>query len=412
MRDLLLKQIPLFQSLPDQEVRFLAENLQVVTFDTNTFLFREGDQGDHFYIILAGEVEVLKALADGDHYLIGVRGPGEYVGEMSLLNPAGLRTASLRARTAVETFEITRADFDSLLSRQPDLAYPMIHVFSERLTLSNDTTIRSLRQKNEELTQAYAELQAAQAQMVEKARLDRELDVAHDIQQSMLPSILPRLAGFEFGAIMKPARQVGGDFYDFVPIDNHHIGIAIADVSGKGVSAAMFMALSRSLLRAEASRSLSPQTVLLNVNRHLLDMNATNMFVTILYGVLDQVTHQFHFVRAGHEPPLLIEADGRLSPIPQSQGQPVGLFDTPFLEEQTLTLMPGQTVLFYTDGVTDQLDTEKNFWGTSQLQQALQTYHHKPAQAICDHLINEIYSFGGLSEQSDDITLVVVHASA
>jgi sigma-B regulation protein RsbU (phosphoserine phosphatase) len=90
----------------------------------------------------------------------------------------------------------------------------------------------------------------------------------------------------------------------------------------------------------------------------------------------------------------------------------VGLFDTPFLEEQTLTLMPGQTVLFYTDGVTDQLDTEKNFWGTSQLQQALQTYHHKPAQAICDHLINEIYSFGGLSEQSDDITLVVVHASA
>ena len=412
MRDVLLKQIPLFQSLPDQEVAFLAENLRVATFDTNTFLFREGDQGDHFYVILAGEVEVLKALADGDHYLIGVRGPGEYVGEMSLLNPAGLRTASLRARTAVETFEITRADFDALLSRQPNLAYPMIHVFSQRLTLSNDTTINALRRKNEQLSQAYAELQAAQAQMIEKVRLERELDLARDIQQSMLPTTLPHLAGFEFGAIMKPARQVGGDFYDFVPIDDQHIGIAIADVSGKGVSAAMFMALSRSLLRAEASRSLSPQTVLQNVNRHLLDMNAANMFVTILYGVLDQVTRQFLYVRAGHELPLLIEADGRLSPVPRSQGQPVGLFDAPLLEEQTLTLTPGRTMLIYTDGVTDQLNQEEIFWGASHLQRALQTHQHKPAQLICEQLFNEIYNFGGLSEQSDDITLVVVRASA
>jgi serine phosphatase RsbU (regulator of sigma subunit) len=411
MRDVLLKQVPLFQSLPDQELSFLAENLRVVAFKAGTFLFQEGDPGDHFYVILGGEVEVLKALADGDHYLIGIRGPGEYVGEMSLLNPSGLRTASLRARTAVETFEITRADFDALLSRQPNLAYPMIHVFSQRLTLSNDTTIHALRQKNEQLSQAYAELQAAQAQMLEKARLDRELDVARDIQQSMLPTILPRFPGFEFGAIMKPARQVGGDFYDFVPLDGRHIGIAIADVSGKGVSAAMFMALSRSLLRAEASRTLSPQTVLQNVNRHLLDMNAANMFVTILYGVLDQVTHQFHYVRAGHEPPLLIEQDGRLSRIPNSQGQPVGLFATPLLEEQILTLTPGQTILFYTDGVTDQLNQEDNFWGTGQLYKAVQSHQHEPAQVLCEQLFNEIYSYRGLSDQSDDITLVVVHAS-
>jgi sigma-B regulation protein RsbU (phosphoserine phosphatase) len=117
-------------------------------------------------------------------------------------------------------------------------------------------------------------------------------------------------------------------------------------------------------------------------------------------------------VRAGHEPPLLIEADGRLSPIPIVHGQPVGLFDTPFLEEQTLTLTPGRTMVIYTDGVTDQLDPEKNFWGASQLQQALQTYQHKPAQTICEELFNEIYSFRGPSDQSDDITLVVVHASA
>lgn len=412
MKEVLLKQIPLFQTLPDQEVAFLAENLRVVTFDTGSYLFREGDQGDHFYVILAGEVEVLKALADGDHYLIGIRSSGEYVGEMSLLNPAGLRTASLRARTAVETFEITRADFDALLARQPDLAYPMIHVFSQRLTLSNETTINALRQKNEQLTQAYAELQAAQAQMMEKARLDRELDVARDIQQSMLPTTLPYLPGFEFGAIMKPARRVGGDFYDFVSLDERHIGIAIADVSGKGVSAAMFMALSRSLLRAEASRTLSPQTVLQNVNRHLLDMNAANMFVTILYGVLDQETRQFHYVRAGHEQPLLIEEDGTLKAIPQGQGQPVGLFATPLLEEQTLTLTPGRTMLFYTDGVTDQLNQEDIFWGTSHLHKALQTYQHEPAQAICEQLFDEIYSYRGLSDQSDDITLVVVHACA
>jgi serine phosphatase RsbU (regulator of sigma subunit) len=410
MKEVLLKQIPLFQSLPDQEVTFLAENLRVATFEAGTLLFCEGDQGDHFYVILAGEVEVLKALADGDNYLIGVRGPGEYVGEMSLLNPSGLRTASLRARTAVETFEITRDDFDALLARQPNLAYPMIHVFSQRLTLSNDTTINALRQKNTQLTQAYTELQAAQAQMMEKARMERELDVARDIQQSMLPTTLPQVHGFEFGAIMKPARRVGGDFYDFVPLDDQHIGIAIADVSGKGVSAAMFMALSRSLLRAEASRTLSPQTVLQNVNRHLLDMNAANMFVTILYGVLDQVTQEFHYVRAGHEPPLVIEKDGRLYSIPKNSGQPVGLFDSPILEEQTLTLTPGRTMLFYTDGATDQLNQEEIFWGTTHLYEAFQNYHVKPAQTICEQLFNDIISYRGLSDQSDDITLVVVRA--
>ncbi|HSH40200.1 MAG TPA: cyclic nucleotide-binding domain-containing protein, partial [Chthoniobacterales bacterium] len=268
-----LRRVPLFASLPNEELERLGAMLRQLELPANTLVFREGDAGNTVLIILDGQLEVINAHGTADERLLALRWAGEFVGEMSLLNAEGRRTASVRACTAARLVELTRVDFDGLLRRHPAVAYDLARVLSSHVQAANTATIRDLQQKNSQLAQAYAELQAAHVQIVEKEALERELDVARQIQQSMLPRTMPRVAGFDFGALMVPARSVGGDFFDFIALGPDTIGVVIGDVSGKGVPAALFMALTRSLMRAEAGRAGSPAEALRNVNRHLLDMN-------------------------------------------------------------------------------------------------------------------------------------------
>src|SRR5262249_36384695 len=155
---------------------------------------------------------------------------------------------------------------------------------SARLREADNATICELREKNRQLSEAYQSLQAAQAQLIEKEALERELQVARDIQEQMLPRALPAPPGFEVGARMVPARIVSGDFFDCIPLGPATAGIVVGDVCGKGVPAALYMALTRSLLRAEVSRNVSARAALQRVNRLLCEMNDTGMFVTLLYG--------------------------------------------------------------------------------------------------------------------------------
>jgi serine phosphatase RsbU (regulator of sigma subunit) len=229
---------------------------------------------------------------------------------MSLFSEDQKRTATARAHSPLRMLEMTQSEFDDLLRRVPNLAYQMMRLLSRRLGETENTTIRDLREKSERLTQAYRELQEAQAQIIEKAILDRELAFARRVQQSILPAYKPELEGFEFGMLMTPSRMVGGDFFDFVPLADGKVGIAVADVTDKGVPAAIFMAVARSLVRAEASRNLAPVDVLRRVNTLLLEMNTEGLFVTLLYGVLNPKTREFHYVRAGHEHPLVITIEG------------------------------------------------------------------------------------------------------
>ena len=205
----LIRKVPLFASLRGTETQFLAEILRGVEIPAGALLFREGEPGASFDILVDGQVEVIKALGTPDERLLAVRGPGDFFGEMSLLDPDGLRTASVRARTPVCLLEMARPDFDALLQHRPALAYEIMRVLSLRLRESDNATIADLREKNRELSQAYAELKAAQAQIIEKEKLEQELRMAHRIQQSILPGKLPRLAGYDFGALMMPARSVG-----------------------------------------------------------------------------------------------------------------------------------------------------------------------------------------------------------
>lgn len=402
----MIEHIPLFTSLPASERKHLAEILHYSETPDSTLLFREGDPGNSLYILLDGQVNVIQAIDTSEERVLRTFGPGDYFGEMSLLERGGSRTASVRSISPLKMLEVTRSDFDELLQRWPTLGVEMLRELSLRMRITEKATILELQEKNRQLAEAYEELKAAQAQIIEKERLERELQVARRIQMSLLPNKFPQVKGYEFGATILPARAVGGDLFDFVQLDDHRTGILIGDVSDKGVPAALFMALTRSLFRAEASLGLPPSEVIRMVNRHLLDMNEAGMFVTLLYGILNHASGEFHYARAGHEVPLIVRADAEIEEPSFSSGQLVGVFPEPDLDEQTVIIQPGGAILLFTDGVTDASNPQSDFFGHERLVKALYKYNTQSAQAMCEQILQEILEFQSTANQIDDITLV------
>jgi sigma-B regulation protein RsbU (phosphoserine phosphatase) len=403
-----LSQVSLFTSLPTSEIQHLAKTLKPIWVPKGTILLTEGEMGDHFYILLEGQVEILKAIGTADERRLALREAVSFLGEMSLFSEDKLHTASVRAFTPLKLLEMSHEDFDALLHRQPSITYSLVRTLSKRLDASEDLTIQDLRCKNRELMKAYKELEAAQAQLVEQERLKRELELARQIQESILPRSLPKIQGFDFGAQFAPMAAVGGDFYDFIPLDENNLALAMGDVSDHGVHAALFMALTVTLLRAEAQRSMAPCEVLNNVNHHLLNMNEAGMFVTILYGLLNTRTKMFQYVRAGHETPMVIDSRGNAVALQHSQGQPLGLFLEPILDEGSIVLTPGGWLWLYTDGVKEAMDAEGRMFGLEHLLEASRAGIHNSAQDVCDHVWETLERHRGGVDQQDDATLVVI----
>ena len=406
----LLAQVPLFKNLPPEDLQRLVDTLDTCEIETGEILFRERERGDSFFVVQEGQIEIIKAMGTPEELLVARRAPGEFVGEMSLLEPSGLRTASVRAVTQARLWRMTRQEFDALLHRWPLLAYEMVHVLADRLEAAHNLSIIELQEKNLRLTHAYEELKAAQAQIIEKERLEKELQVAYEIQMSVLPRNLPSLPGFDFGAEITPARRVGGDFYDFVPLGRDRLAVSIGDVTDKGVPAAIFMAQVHALLRAETTQSASPSRILRNVNRHLLEMNARGLFATVLFGILDSRTAEFTYSRAGHELPLLVTGIDEVSLTPKGIGQPLGIMDAPQLDEQVLKIPTQSSLLLYTDGVTDGRNPVGETFGLARLKPLLGRTYGLNAQLACKEMIESLRAYQGGATQEDDITLVVVHS--
>jgi serine phosphatase RsbU (regulator of sigma subunit) len=406
----LLQNMPIFQTLPESEIRYLAENLTRQEYPAGTLVVREAHPASRFHILLEGEVEIIKAIGTADERLLAVRKAGTLIGEMGLLSEEGLHTATVRAKTPIYLLQMTQEEFDALLHRHPSIAYGMVRTLSNRLNHSENLTIRDLRRKNRELLQAYKELEAAQELLIEKERLERELEVARDIQESILPHELPEQTGYDFGALMVPMSAVGGDFYDFIPLGSDRLGIAIGDVSDHGVPAALFMAMTVTLLRAEARRAsaLSPKEILLNVNEQLLGMNETGIFVTMLYGELDYERRLFSYVRAGHEIPIICNAQGDLSELPQGKGQLMGILETPVLDENRMQLSHGCNLLMFTDGVNEAANDDGDLFGHERLRQDLSALRGSTAQELCARILKNVETFRGGNAQQDDITMVAV----
>jgi sigma-B regulation protein RsbU (phosphoserine phosphatase) len=408
---ILLQKVPLFADLSPAGIEALTDLLQEKAYSTQAVLFEEGDRGDSFYVVETGEITIIKALGTPQERVLAVRGAGEFIGEMSLLSHEGTRTASARVEPGSRLLEMRRADFDAFLHRVPAIAYEMLAVLSDRLNEAHNASIRDLTEKNRQLEEAYASLKAAQQQIIEKEILERELNQARQIQQSMLPAHLPEIKGYDLGAGSQPAQIVGGDFYDLIPLDADRLGLVIGDVSGKGVSAALFMAQTISLVRAQARLHRQPARVLSNVNQDLLERNASGMFVTLLYGVLHLSSRRFVYARAGHLPPAVWDGDGLAVSVPIGDGQILGILPEVVLERMALTFPPGGTLLLYTDGVTEARNAQGIFLEEAGLYSWVPSLLNQPAQSSCDSLIRAVLDYHGSAGQDDDITLVVVKST-
>lgn len=411
MDETVFLQIPLFKDLPIPELNKLVQELPVEVYESGVYLFREGDRGESLYVVIDGQLEVLLAAGTPEEMLLRVLGTGEYVGEMSLIMPEGQRTASVRTRERTRVWMMSRAKFHESIQRWPVLAYSMVGVLSQRLEATNETSFHDLQEKNRALQKAYDELKAAQAQIVEKERLERELQLAAEIQLSILPDQLPAAPGYDFGARILPARQVGGDFYDVFPVNDFQFGVVIGDVADKGIPSALFMARAHALVMAEADSGLGPGAVMGLVNRHITRLEKSSQFVTALYGLLDPGTGEFAYARAGHEPPLLLTADGKVERLPFGPGMSLGLWDAITLDERTVKLDPGSTLLLFTDGMTDCRNPAREAFGLERIKQTLSGLAGLTAQEVCDRLLETLRDYQGGASQDDDVTLVAIHAA-
>ena len=245
----------------------------------------------------------------------------------------------------------------------------------------------------------------------EKERIGAELNVATQIQADMLPRIFPAFPEreeFDVYATMNPAKEVGGDFYDFFLVDDDHLAVVIADVSGKGVPAALFMVIAKTLIKNHAQNQEAPGTVFTQTNEQLCEGNDAGLFVTGWMGVLEISTGKFVYVNAGHNPPLLKRAGGTFEWLKSRPGFVLAGMEGVRYRENTLQLEPGDRLYLYTDGVTEATNSHEELFGDERLQNALNEYMDLPVEQFLPKIKECIDAFVGDADQFDDITMLAL----
>ena len=278
----------------------------------------------------------------------------------------------------------------------------------EALTLVFEQMAQRIREQHGRLTELVEELREALKHKERLVAIERELSIAHDLQLSVLPRETPPQRTVEIAAQMVPAKEVGGDFYDYFAIDERRIGIVIADVSGKGIPAAFFMLIARTLLKATALIGESPGRVLTALNDMLEAENEQMMFVTAFYAVVDTATGHVTFANAGHNPTYRMDGGGQLSTLPMDSGLALAIMPGFHFNEGETTLAPGETLFFYTDGVNEAFNEAGEQYGEPRMEAELEALAGSPPAAICDAMRASVEAFSTGVEQSDDITTVAM----
>ncbi len=270
----------------------------------------------------------------------------------------------------------------------------------EDLRVTIDRTLRHLEEWREALS--------SRDQLV---ALQNELDVASKMQQSILPTIFPTDPGYQIFANMEPARNVGGDFYDVILLDNRRVGLAIADVSDKGVPAALFMMSSRTLMKGAAIGSQDAGEVLTEVNELLNEDNDAAMFVTVLYAIYDPESGVLSYATGGHDPPLVVRPDGSSVLAPMTGGVALGVAPGIQYRHEEILLEPGDTVILYTDGVTEAMNNEDEEFGAERLREVFTGNPPTDSEQANQAVFKAVRDFVGSNPQSDDITCVTLRRS-
>src|ERR671914_1228185 len=249
-----------------------------------------------------------------------------------------------------------------------------------------------------------------QQEAQERERIEQELRIARLIQQTLLPKTLPQLPSYDVAAYYQPAREVGGDFYDFFELEDGRLGLVVGDVTDKGIPAALVMATTRTMLRVSAQRLFPPAEVLRRANEALVTDIPPNMFITCLYAILDIESGRLVYANAGHDLPYLRHFGSDVEEL-RARGMPLGLMPGMEYEEKQITLKRGESVLFYSDGLVEAHDPHHEMFGFPRLQSLVGT-HRSGESSLIDFLLSELTTFIGEDwEQEDDITLVNLQRS-
>lgn len=245
----------------------------------------------------------------------------------------------------------------------------------------------------------------------EKNAIEGELAAAREIQMSIVPKIFPPFperSEFQLHAVLEPAREVGGDLYDFFFVDHDHLVFLIGDVSGKGVPASLFMAVTKTLIKTRAASGIGPDEILRSVNRDLCEGNDTTMFVTVFCAILDIKTGQVCYSSAGHNPPILLKRGGEASFLPFAGSTALGVFEDSVYDKEVVILGGGDSLILYTDGVTEAMNPADKFFSDERLLKYVRVVGGETAEKIAGKIVTEVHAFAAGAPQSDDITMLAL----
>lgn len=275
----------------------------------------------------------------------------------------------------------------------------------------------SFQKRDEELMEYFAGLVSAALVRIrahdaalERAQVQRDLDLAREMQQGLLPTSFPtreQAPGVEIFARLDPAKEVSGDLYDFFEVEPGKMCFVVGDVSGKGVAAGLFMAVTRTLIRAGMIPGKRPLEILQRVNAQLCAENRANLFVTMILGIVDTATGRIEYGQGGHNPPILVPTKGEPVYEP-SGGMPLGVFEDAKFGQRQLELKPGETLLVYTDGVTEAMNVERQLFGEERLKEAVQGQASLSAEQLAQKVVAAVAKFARGADPSDDITLLAI----
>ncbi len=277
---------------------------------------------------------------------------------------------------------------------------PSLHIREKRIEIVKGITQQAAIAIKNELLQQEA---------VKSERMERELQLAREIQMTFLPDRLPDLPGWDISAHWQPARQVSGDFYDVLKLGENRIGLVIADVADKGMPAALFMTLIRTLIRSSAKEKTSPAVVLKQVNDLLFPDSKHSLFVTVFYGVVSLDSGEFVYANAGHNPPIVISASHQGLVELTRTSIALGIFDDIEVAESHIQINPGDTVLLYTDGITEAFSVHEELFGVQRLFDLLSDHHFTTCRNLLETIVDSVFEFIQGAEISDDMTLAAIY---
>lgn len=417
---------PTFGRFDRAALRAVAARSGMATFAAGDTMMRQGDPGNFAYLILDGEADVFVEIPAG-RIPMATLGRRNTIGELGAFTDMP-RTATVVARTDILALRIERETLVALSAEFPAIAVAVIGELGRRLHSMNvplayltyaagalardeydDAMLTELTNQQGELANFARVFANMAAEIRSKQQRRREMEAAADLQKSILPGPLARegaARAVDLHAEMHPAREIGGDFYDYHLVDEKRLVVTVADVSGKGIPAALFMAVSRTVLRSVADTQ-DMAAAMRDANRLLSAENDACMFVTVFYGVLDLANGVLRWCNAGHNPPYLLRANGGREVL-RATGVPFGIDPGGFHRVGESVLMPGDGLFLYSDGITEAFNSAGELYGNERLERVLDRAQGRRASEIISNILADTASFAAGAEQSDDITCLAL----